>query len=132
MGLAGCSVSPTGEVIDTVPASGQLTYKGKPLEYHQVILMADGKRPALGISDAEGKFTLGTNTANDGAAPGTYQVAVSYVGPPNKNPEAGMTDFSAPPPPKVKIPAKYADSTKSGISVEIKSSGTTDLKVDLN
>lgn len=130
--LAGCGSQPSGDVLSTVPAGGTLTYKGKPLEFHQVIFMRKGERPAAGVSNGDGKFTLGTNDAGDGAPPGDYEVAVTYVGPPSTNPEEGMNEFTTPPPPKVKIDRKYSDSTKSGVKVTVPNGGSTGLKVDLN
>lgn len=132
--VVGCGpAAPSGDVLDTVPAGGVLTYQGKPLAHHQVLLypQAAGGRPAAGTSDAEGKFVLGTNTTDDGAVVGTHQVAVLYVGPPNANPEAGMNDFSAPPPPDVKIPEKYMDGKTSGLTVEIPSGGNSSLSIEL-
>ncbi len=133
LAVAGCGGGqPTGEVVPVVKAAGKVTWKGQPLEYHQVILFPAGDgRPAAGVSDAEGAFVLGTNAPNDGAVKGTHRVAVTYVGPPNTNPEAGMTDFTPPPPPKVKIDKKYANVETSGITVEIPSSGKTDILIEL-
>ena len=127
----GC-FSSNGDVKEsTVSASGVLTYQDKPLEYHQVYFSTEGHRPATGVSDADGKFTLGTNQQGDGAAPGTHKVFLVYVGPPNTNPEAGITDFTPPPPPKVKIPQKYHRAETSELVVEIPKEGTSDLKIDL-
>lgn len=74
---------------------------------------------------------LGTNRPDDGAVVGKYQVSVVYVGPPETNPEAGINDFSGPPPPKLKIPQKYNDPSKSGLKFEVTSNGLTDLVIDL-
>lgn len=123
---------PTADIVETVPVAGVLSYQGKPLEYHQVTCYpSGGERPAAGIADASGRFTLGTNGEGDGAVAGTHQVAVTYVGPPNTDPEAGMNDFSPPPPPKVKIPAKYRNIKTSELQVEIPEGGIDDLKIDL-
>lgn len=130
--FTGCGEgTPTGDVIDTVEAGGVLTYKGQPLEYHQVTLFPTDNRPAVGTTDAEGKFTLGTNGAGDGAVPGTHKVAVIYVGPPSTNPEEGITEFTQPPPPKVKIDKKYQDTETSGVTVEVPEDGSTELKIEL-
>lgn len=70
LGLAGCSpavVKPTLEKV--VPVSGTVTYQGKPVESFQVsFIPTDGRRAAVGITDASGKFTLGTNDVADGCA----------------------------------------------------------------
>jgi hypothetical protein len=131
IGLCGCGHrSPTGDIEKTVPAAGVLTFQGEPLEYYQVMLFPEGARPAGGVSDEQGKFILGTNDQGDGAVPGRHQVSIVYVGPP-RGPEWGMDDFSPPPPPKVKIPEKYARAETSGVTVEIPDSGAGDLQIDL-
>ena len=128
----GCnSAQPTGDRQPTVSAAGELTYQGQPLPHHQVLLTPPTpQRPAAGTTDENGKFTLGTNGPGDGAVVGTHQVSVVYVGPPGSGGD-GMNDFSAPPPPKVKIPAKYNRGETSGITIEIPSSGDTALKINL-
>lgn len=128
----GCSSQTTGEVLRTAPASGQLIYKRQPLEHFQVTFFpVDGSRPAIGVSDGDGKFVLGTNQPNDGAVVGKHKVAILYVGPPSTNPEEGMTEFSTPPPPKVKLPTKYSRSETSGIEIDISASGNEAIKIEL-
>lgn len=127
----GCSNAPTGEVVPTVPASGTVKFQGKPLEHYLVLFEAEDQRPASGNTDAEGRFVLGTNDTGDGAPTGTYRVAVRYVGPPDFDPGAGGMDFAPLPPPKVKIPKKYGDIEKSGLSVSIPESGNTEIVLDL-
>ena len=135
--LAGCSsqYEYRSETIATVPVSGTLTFKGQPLEYYQVIFFpSDGVRVAAGITDANGKFTLGTNDGGDGAASGSCKVAVNFVGPPSTDAggnEQIIDDPSKLPKPKVKIPAKYNDPEKSGLIQEVPAAGLTDLKIDL-
>lgn len=129
--LVGCDSNPTGDIVDTVPASGTLTFNGVPLEYYQVAFFPDNNRPAVGITDADGKFTLGTNGENDGAVVGMHRVAVTYVGKPSDNPDEGIMEFTPPPPPKHKIPGKYNAAETSGIMLEIPSDGTSDLALDL-
>jgi hypothetical protein len=125
----------TSEIVDTAPVSGTLTYKGQPLEYYQVVFMpVDGTRVAAGVTDAEGKFKMGTNDGGDGAPPGEAKVAVSFVGPPSTG-EAGLEqvidDPSKLPKPKIKIPAKYGDPETSGLTQTVPPEGITDLKLDL-
>lgn len=130
--VSGCGSSePTGDIVQTVPASGVLTWQDKPLEYYQVTLFPTDGRPAMGISDPEGKFTLGTNQQDDGAMAGSHQVSVTYVGPPSENPEEGVMEFSSPPPPKVKIDSKYFNAETSGLTVSVPEAGSSDLKIEL-
>ena len=132
LGLLGCApAQPTGDVIDTVRASGILTHKGAPIEFYQVLFFPKDIRPAMGVTDAEGRFTLGTNELGDGAVAGSHKVAVTWVGPPSTNPNEGMTEFTSPPPPKVKLDPKYSDPETSGLVLEVPESGSAELKVEL-
>ena len=70
-----------------VKVSGVVTLEGKPLADASVIFWPDGNgRQANGSTDSEGKFTLTTQKAGDGALPGTYKVIVKYTGPPLVDP----------------------------------------------
>lgn len=132
LAVLGCGSGDTGDVLPTAPASGILSYQGEPLAYHQVTLFPAGnRRPAAGTSDADGKFVLGTNKPGDGAIPGAHQVSVVYVGPPSSDPAAGMNEFPAPPPPTIRIPEKYRDPARSGITVEVPSGGLADWQLEL-
>jgi hypothetical protein len=134
--LAGCGDSIEGPTIEkVVPVSGTLTFQGKPLEYFQVSFQpTDGRRAALGVTDANGKFTLGTNDVGDGAPPGSHKVAVVWVGPQGDvaaGQEVIIDDPSLLPKPSVQIPARYANPETSQLSQEVPSGGVTDLKIDL-
>lgn len=132
LAVMGCGSVDSGDVLPTAPASGTLSYQGEPLAYHQVTLFPAGsQRPAAGTSDADGKFVLGTNKPGDGAIPGSHQVSVVYVGPPSSDPEAGINEFPTPPPPTVKIPEKYRDPRRSGITVEVPDNGLLDWQLEL-
>jgi hypothetical protein len=134
--LAGCGDSlPVADIEKVAPVSGTLTYQGKPLPgYRVTFLPIDGKRAATGVSDAQGKFTMGTNDAGDGAPPGQHKVAFVWV-PPSSAGEAGqeviIDDPSKLPKPAIKIPEKYGDTETSGTTVEVPPRGLTDLKFDL-
>lgn len=130
--VMGCApAQPTGDVVDTVPASGFLTHKGAPLEFYRVSFFPKDNRPAMGETNAEGKFTLGTNKPGDGAVVGNHKVAITWIGPPSTNPNEGMTEFTSPPPPKVKLDPKYSDPETSGLVLEVPDGGSAELKVDL-
>lgn len=129
--VAGCAQGvPKADIEKTVAARGILTYQGQPLEFYQVMVLPEWRRAASGITNADGAFVLGTNGAGDGAVAGRHKATVVYVGPP-PGPEKGMDDFSPPPPPKIKIPDKYARAETSDLEVEIPAQGTSDLKIDL-
>ena len=130
----GCGQSvPTGKHVPTVAAAGVLTYQGKPLAFYEVKCFPEDERPAVGLTDEDGNFVLGTNRSNDGAVAGTHQVAVVYVGDPSDQPgNDGPVSGSTPPaPPSITIDAKYANVKTSGLTLEIPESGATDLSIDL-
>jgi hypothetical protein len=135
--LAGCGrpPGPVAEIEETVPVSGTLTYKGQPLEFYQVtFLPTDGRRAATGLTDAQGRFTMGTNEAGDGAPPGVHSVAIVFVGPPPKIEEGNEQIIDNPallPKPKVKIPQKYSNPDTSDLAQEVPEDGLTDLKIEL-
>jgi len=128
--VTGCSSDEAAVNEPTVDAAGTVTYKGQPLEYHRVMVHPEGHRVGSGISDAQGKFVLGTNSAGDGAVEGKHKVSVVYVGPP-VDPNVDAATLPPPPAPKVKIPAKYNKPETSGVTVEIPTGGNEDLKIDL-
>jgi len=66
----GCDNSPK-----LYPASGTVTYQGKPVEGANVSYVPTTGIQAIGITDANGKFTL-TTGGKPGAAAGKYQVTV--------------------------------------------------------
>ena len=130
--LPACAPSQsTGDVMKTVSASGKLTLNGTPLEFYQVMFFPTDGRPAAGITDAEGKFVLGTNITADGAMVGSHRVAVNWVGPPSTDPNEGVMEFSSPPPPTVEIDPKYTNPETSGLVVEVPDAGSEELKVEL-
>ncbi len=133
-GVQGCSAYQSGDREKVVPVSGTLTYRGKPLEGYRVTFMpTDERRPAVGVTDAEGKFKLGTNDAGDGAVVGTHKVAFVWAPPTVGEPgQETINDNPANlPKPKIKIPDKYGDPEKSGVTQEVPPRGVSDLTFDL-
>lgn len=117
-----------------VPVAGTLTFQGKPLENHQVsVIPSDGRRAAVGSSDAQGRFTLGTNDVADGAPPGKHKVTVTFA-PPSPPDDASGSPIDDPallPKPSVVIPTKYGDPAKTDLEIEIPSGGLSDWKLEL-
>lgn len=133
--LIGCggSYEPKAEIFQTVSAEGVLTLKGKPLPGFVVsVHPADGKRTASGTTDADGRFKLGTNSAGDGAVPGSHRISVVWQPPEDDGMGGVIDDPRKLPKPPVQIPAKYASPDTSGITLEIPESGSSELKLDLN
>ncbi len=118
----------------TAKVDGVLKYKGQPLAFYQVDFAPEDKnqRPAAAITDEDGKFVLGTNQPGDGAVVGKHRVAVTYVGQQGTTQDVESPDYVAPKPPKVTIPAKYQDPTKSDLTYEVPSSGLSGIEIDLD
>lgn len=134
--LLGCSSAPgpKAEVVDVVDVSGILTFQGKPLEGFRVTFMpVNGERPATGLTDASGKFVLGTNAVGDGAVAGQNKVAVVWEGPQVADDGTGtpIDDPSKMPKPPVVIPEKYSNPETSGLLQDVPTDGAADLKIDL-
>jgi hypothetical protein len=133
--LVGCGGSggPEGPKIEkqkTVPVSGILTYKGKPVAnaavgYHAI----DGSVSARGTTDAAGTYTLTSYGNEPGAPPGKYKVTAAVAGTVEiepgvlaPEPEGG---FKSP------IPSKYASPKATDIIVEVKEEGKNEHIIDL-
>lgn len=133
--FSGCGdPGPVAEIEKVAPVSGTVTFQGKPLPGYQVtFLPTDGKRAATGITDAQGKFIMGTNDAGDGAPPGTHKIAFVWAPPSGGEPgqETIIDDPSKLPKPAIKIPAKYGNPETSGFTQEVPARGVQDLKFDL-
>jgi hypothetical protein len=144
---AGCGASGSPKP-QTVKVTGKVTYKGQPVSGASVAFLGDGKiPPALGRTDAEGRFELTTSDSGDGAVPGTHQVTVSKNIPAKSTASsatgvASMEDMAkkaaergGPPPddagPMSLLPEKYGSAGTSGLSYEVKSSGTNDFTIEL-
>lgn len=77
--LSGCGAQ--SDRLPVQPVSGTVTFKGKPLSnalvaFHPVDNSDPRATACRATSDANGKFTLSTYDANDGAPAGEYKVTV--------------------------------------------------------
>ena len=133
----GCDSDPGPVATDepSVAASGIVTFKGQPLAGYQVVLMPEGnRRPAMGITDAEGKFVLGTNAPGDGAPPGKSKVAIVWAGPESTVDavdQSAIDDPSKMPKPSVAIPDKFSNPETSELTADVPDAGTSELKFEL-
>ncbi len=99
----------------TVPTSGTVTYKDKPLSNAKVIFSPNdpGKgRPAEAMTKSDGSYQLSTFEAGDGAMAGEYKIAVLAVETPS---DPGTKNADA----KSVIPAKYTKPATSGLTATI-------------
>ena len=111
-----------------VPVSGTVTLDGKPLADAAVGFFADvGGTPAVGTTDAQGKFTLSTHKPGDGATQGQNVVTVSK----QSNLDAGKeVEESEIVRMKNESPVKYFSPKTSDIKVEVKY-GMEPVTIDL-
>ena len=86
----------------TAPVTGTVQLNGQAVEGATVTFVGEASpRPATGITDAQGKFTLTSFKPNDGAPPGEYSITIT------KYPEAGAG--TAPEVDTTKPDAMYGD-----------------------
>jgi hypothetical protein len=113
-----------GKAGGTAAVSGHVTYKGKPVPTaHVSFTPVEGvSRAAEGVTDANGRYALGTFSANDGALPGKYRVTIMARGP-DRPPKPGETGSGMPGemmPGDPIIPMKYFRADSSGLTFEVK------------
>ena len=148
-GLAGCGGGGGGVARPkTVKVTGKVVYKGQPVAGASVAFLGDGSStPALGRTDAEGRFELTTFDAGDGAVVGTHKVTVAKIVPPKsaststgigsmeaaakKASERGNEMPSEDAGTLSLLPEKYAQAATTDLSFEVKSSGTNDFTIEL-
>jgi hypothetical protein len=130
--LTGCGSAGPAPVVKqkTVPVSGVLTYKGKPVPNASVVFQSlDGKVSSWGTTDAAGTFTLSTYATQDGAPPGKYKVTVSAGAP--KEVEPGVLPDEPPGGFKSPVPGKYSNPATTDVVMDVSESGKNQLTIDL-
>ncbi len=115
---------------DIIRCGGLVTLDGKPLGKAAVMFSpVDGRRPATGKTDEEGRFKLTTFKAEDGALPGEHKVTVTAIVPviprsmsgsaAGGEPEGFVDDGSNQPEIKWFAPQKYSRRETSGLSATV-------------
>jgi hypothetical protein len=116
----GCGPARDPNLPPTAPASGQVMYKGKPIDHGAVTLHPVGEgNPAVGAIDENGKFTLSTYARGDGAVLGQHKVTVD-IPPPLDGIAAGEV---------LSVPRAYTKAETSPLSVEITADGKNYLEL---
>jgi hypothetical protein len=80
--LPGCSGDqrPT-----TIAVTGRVSFAGRPLASGAITFYPDearhepGARPALGVIDKDGRYSLSTFRKGDGARPGSYRISIESL-----------------------------------------------------
>lgn len=85
--FVGCGPSTAGQM-RTQKVTGKVTMGGAPVAGATVTFspLDNGNPAAMGVSDAQGMYTLTTYTAGDGAVAGEYKVMVSKSAPSSTGP----------------------------------------------
>lgn len=113
--VAGCG--PGGP--PTADVTGTVTHNGEPVTDATVTLYPASGRPATGITDASGKFTIATVAGNHKVAiiPFTEVDPEAVAGDPDAvdSGDGGLGAESTPPP----FPAKYQDPETSGFTADV-------------
>lgn len=111
---------------ETAKVEGTVTYQGKLLEGARISFFPVSGRPANGMTDSQGKFTLMTFDVGDGAMPGTHKVTIAkqkeIAAPSPQNPHGKVQHF---------IPKLYSNVSTSGLTKSVKPGKNTfdfDLK----
>jgi len=119
---SGCGASRDPNLPPTAPASGKVTYKGRPVDGGTVRLHPVGKgNPAAGLLDANGAFELSTYSRGDGAVIGSHKVTIDI--PP------AVDGVSSPNP--LPIPKAYTDRETTPLTVEVTEEGPNVLEIVL-
>lgn len=99
---------------ETATITGTVTYQGKPLDDARVSFYPSKGRPANGMTDSQGHFSLTTFEVGDGAMLGEHNVAIAkqkmLSAPTAQNPRGTM---------KYYIPQRYADPKTSGLTAKV-------------
>lgn len=119
--LAGCG----GPGVDTGSVKGKVTVAGQPVKGILVNFTPEaGGRPATGVTDEAGNFTLSTFSSGDGAIPGKHKVSFSFATS-GEPPPSDAPATEAPPPP---FNTKYANGETSGITADVAAGKTNQLE----
>ena len=131
---AGC-----GHRLPLVPVTGVVVIGTKPVAGAEVSFLSEapGERPAVGRTDAAGRFDLKTYWPASkkelvGASPGLYRVVISQLSWPNlieKPP--GESRVLKPPVPTNNLPERYSKASTSGLSAEVRQGEVNDFTFTL-
>ena len=102
----------------TAPVSGTVTLDGKPLEGVSIAFVPTSGRPASGITNATGQFTLSTFGNRDGAVLGSHKVVLAEP-PDDAQPMPGEPGWEKWKNRKARFAKKYSDPELSGFSAEV-------------
>lgn len=135
---AGCS-SRDPDQPEVVPIRGEVWYRGQPVPVARVAFQCAGApRAAIGETDDEGRFQLGTFGIADGAPLGEHIVTISVTtseAPVQNVTEAGYAQAQqarkTAGAPGSLLPARYADMKTSGLRATVSRDGPREFRFEL-
>lgn len=104
-----------GRRVSLVPVEGRVALDGSPVAGASVLVQPAAGPAARGLTDADGRFALGTYGERDGAIPGPSVVSISCY----ERPSAAAAGSGEPPLGKNLLPARYANPATSGLRAAI-------------
>lgn len=107
------------------PVTGTVTYKGQPVEGARVMFYPHGTRPAVGTTDANGRFSLLTWAPGDGALEGESVVCIGktkMVASANSPYDKGIS----------LLPDKYLAPSKSPLRAQVTAAGPNEFSFVLD
>jgi hypothetical protein len=127
--VVGCGRHPGTQ--PTAKVTGTVTYNGQPIERVSVVFTPESGRPASGVTDASGKFTLSTFAPGDGALPGLHKVGLREA-PDIDMPMPGTPEAAGWQPAKAHFPEKYADPAQSGFTARVQLGKRNEFRFDMS
>ncbi len=120
MGLSGCGTELPPDQRQVFPASGKVSFQGKPIpdatvRLHPVKPPDDGKPVYISRGRVEdgGEYSISTYAIADGAPAGQYRVSLSWQGPLKGLSEDEVDQL------RERLPRKYTSPETSGLTVMI-------------
>lgn len=127
--VPGCGRQPGTE--PTAPVTGTVTLDGQPIAGVSIAFIPQRGRPASGLTDASGKFTLSTFDTADGAVVGSHKVMITEP-PDDAQPMPGEPGWEKWKQPKARFPAKYRDANQSGFTAEVESGKDNEFTFEMS
>ncbi|WP_437204024.1 carboxypeptidase-like regulatory domain-containing protein [Planctomicrobium sp. SH664] len=119
--------------LELVPVTGVVTYEDRPIANAQVVFLPQQGQPAVGQTNAEGRFELMT-AGKTGAAPGQCQVSVTafeWVRPVSRGEMEGLPREELAKLQKWPIPQKYGNAATSELVVVVTPDGPNQITLNL-
>ena len=124
--LTGC-----GGDANTAPFTGEVLFKGKPLEFGSVMLQpVEGGQPSNAIIQSDGTFVMNIREVGEGASVGLNRVRVTCY--PAQNPDNAVNSNQELALGKSLIPTKYNSFGSSGLTVEVKPENNEPFVIELD